>query len=183
MPWADVNYFADARWWSWHREKPEFQAFRGQRVTIEGGDGNCDPASRAALHEALARNEVWWLHNHSSTHLSDRPNGLATGMNSGYQALNLAILAGASKVLLLGYDMKAGAGGVQHWFGNHPVVENPGIYSAFLNCFRKVAPRIQALGVKVINCSPDSALDCFERDTIENATRIHADQETAALSL
>ena len=31
---ADVCYFADAEWWGWHKDRPEFQAFAGQKCSI-----------------------------------------------------------------------------------------------------------------------------------------------------
>ena len=41
------------------------------------------------------------------------------GGNSGFQAINLAFLWGATRIILLGFDCKAVAG-KDHWFGQHP---------------------------------------------------------------
>ncbi|HCZ48509.1 MAG TPA: hypothetical protein DCZ11_05850, partial [Gammaproteobacteria bacterium] len=46
--------------------------------------------------------------------LSASPLRIHQGGNSGYQALNLAVLLGAERVILLGYDMHGG-----HWHGRH----------------------------------------------------------------
>ena len=33
VPWADYLYFADRKWLAWHKDNPEFKAFKGQKVT------------------------------------------------------------------------------------------------------------------------------------------------------
>lgn len=101
-----------------------------------------------------------------------------TGQNSGYQALNLAVLAGAQRILLLGYDMKFAPDGRQHWFGDHPRLEHPARLTAHLHNFRRAAKHLARVGVDVINCSPDSALDCFRHEEIESV--LHG-QDAAAL--
>ena len=86
-----------------------------------------------------------------------------TGANSGFQALNLAILAGASRVFLLGYDMQE-TGGKSHWFGDHPgSLKRTSPYALFRKSFDDAADQIARLGVEVINCSSETSLTCFPR--------------------
>jgi hypothetical protein len=111
--------------------------------------------------------------------LSQRQNGLATGQNGGYQAVNLAYLAGASRVLLLGYDMHG-----THWFGEHPRKTVHSHYSMFMGRFARLARFMPRLPRKfeVINCTPGSALTCFPRMELEQALAgIFADQKAAAI--
>jgi hypothetical protein len=141
-------YFADARWWEWHRLRPEFQAFAGEKCTIENtGMLISDPA-------------INMLHNYGNEALSDTPNGLNTGSNSGYQCINIAYLAGARRVLLLGYEMRF-PGGKSHWHGGHPIKVPETHYTAYARKFETMLPQLKRRGVEVINCTPDSAIKCF----------------------
>jgi hypothetical protein len=71
------------------------------------------------------------------------------------------VLAGAAKIVLLGYDGQPGAGGKMHWFGDHPVRTPPSWLELYRKMLRKAAPKIAALGVDVVNCSPGTAIDAF----------------------
>jgi hypothetical protein len=89
------------------------------------------------------------------------------GGNSGYQAINLAYLWGASRIVLLGFDCKP-VDGKHHWFGQHPAgLTQIQPYDLWLKHFNQLAEELRAEGVQVINCSSDTALTCFERKPIE----------------
>lgn len=160
-PWADILYFADADWWEQHRVREAFQKFAGQKVTIM--------PSGARVTEP----DVLVLRNLSdvtaSPVLSEESNMLATGSNGGYQAVNLAVLAGAKRILLLGYDMKADARGRTNWHREHRRITPFQHYEVFRREFDKLPPYLARLGVEVTNCTPDSALRVFPRSTIEHA--------------
>lgn len=97
------------------------------------------------------------LHNAGVEGLSNKPNALCTGSNSGYQAVGLAIAAGARQIILLGYDMRF-IGGRSHWHGGHPVQQSEGTYTmTFAANFRK----LRAPGVDILNATPGSALNAF----------------------
>jgi hypothetical protein len=49
-----------------------------------------------------------------------RPGWVRTGGHSGYTAINLAVHLGATRIVLLGYDMMASPQGAHHFFGAHP---------------------------------------------------------------
>lgn len=84
--------------------------------------------------------------------------------NSGFQALNLATLLGARRVLLLGFDMRLGADGRKHWFGDHPA---PLVQEVLFDLWRANAEHIavdaRVRGIEIVNATPGSALECFER--------------------
>lgn len=110
---------------------------------------------------------------HNGTGLSLDSEYLVTGSNSGYQALNLAVLAGASKIILIGYDGNTPKRGEKtHWFGDHPRREPDAVFSLYVRSFREGAAAIKAAGVRVINCSPGSAIDAFEKMDIADAMRL-----------
>jgi len=79
--------------------------------------------------------------------------------NSGYQALNLAYILGAGKIILLGFDMSG-----SHFFGEHPEplkVTSP--FKQFVNGFRTITKPVE-----IINCSRQTKIDCFPRKNLED---------------
>jgi len=141
-------------------------------------------AERSALYTALDQNTVWLLHNYNGAGqpLSAAPNGLATGQNSGYQAINLAVLAGVKRILLVGYDMKPGPSGEVHWFGDHPIKTDVAFFSSMLQHFPKLARRLIELDIEVWNCNPDSAISVFPKVPLDEAlARLQHDSRPAAL--
>lgn len=110
---------------------------------------------------------MWWLHCDREV-LSRKANTLSTGMNSGYQAVNLAHLAGAARAVLLGYSMKRLAGsGAMHWFGDHPIKTGEPVLTSMLTCYRTLAKALPRV-FEVINATRDTALDCFPRRSLES---------------
>lgn len=145
-PFADVLYGADATWWRAAKNAP---GFRGLKVS-------CTPNEFR---------DVLVLEHRHEPGLSHDPGVLHTGGNSGYQAINLAILLGASRVLLLGYDMRH-RDGKKHWHGDHPAgMTNPreGNFKGWLANFATIET-----DADVINCTPGSALTCFPMANLED---------------
>lgn len=174
-PWADVCYFADSHWWQWHSngiEKPSlglsaeavrqrFRSFAGQKCTIQNSGANVkDPA----VH--MLRNIHYPNH---GLGLSLDPQALCTGRNSGFQVLNLAILAGAKRIILLGYDGAPAADGRTHWFGDHPRPMPPAVYPYFVGAFSAAEKAIADAGVQVVNCSPGSRINSFSHMDLMDA--------------
>jgi hypothetical protein len=151
-PWADLLYFCDSRWWEWHKERPEFRAFGGIKVTLSEDVAAKDGSIR-------------WLRNSGVEGFDDKRDCLRNGRNSGYQALHLAAHLGARRIVLLGYDMRLAADGREHWFGAHPG-HNP-LKQATLDlmnkCFTSLVDPLLARGIEVVNATPSSALDVFPK--------------------
>jgi len=148
-PWADVLYAADEKWWTWKKGAP---TFAGLKYTI-------DPQRRAWPGLAVLRN--------SGQHgLESNPSGLRTGFNSGFQAIGLAVHLGASRIVLLGYDMMG-----DHFFGSHPDKTRPP-FAPCLKAFETLPGPLAAAGVEVINATRHTALKtfpCVPLDTILQA--------------
>lgn len=145
-PWANVLYACDFRWWEHHNGAAEF---RGEKWTIDKAAAEKYQLNYIA---AAAWHEVF---------IMDRQ-AIGLGSNSGFQVLNLAALRGAKRIILLGYDMKLSAEGKRHWFGEHPdalMLESD--YKKWCANFAQAAPFIKHFGIEVINCSRDTALNCF----------------------
>lgn len=101
---------------------------------------------------------------------------LAHGGNGGYQAINLAALAGAERIILLGYDMKHD-GKRSNWHDGHPVKTRDRLIRGWIPQFRRLADELTKDGVQVINASEDTALDAFPRRPI---AELLADPEASA---
>jgi hypothetical protein len=149
-PWAAMLYAADAAWWTAYRNK--VADFRGLKVTV-----------RVEPFDDLLALEV-------SGHLGfdPAPGKIRTGANSGYQAVHVALAAGAKRIELHGFDMRH-HDGLHHWHGTHPMpLRNHGgsIYERWVKSFESLVPEAAKLGAEVVNCTPDSALKCFPFETV-----------------
>jgi hypothetical protein len=181
-PWADVCYAADAKWFTWMQrgiEKPRlglsatqvrerWADFSGQKCGIEDA-GQYLP------------DDVHVLRNSRLTGaLSLDPGALSTGRENGYhghsgfQALNLATLAGASTILLLGFDGGPSANGATHFHGEHPIPTGPDVWPFIVRSFSCIENQLEAIGVRVINCSMDSAIGSFEKVPLADALKVPA---------
>ena len=173
-PFADLLYFADARWWEWHHNgiakswpwvkfteeqvRKAMESFAGQKVTI-GTTGMMvrDP-------------KVFMLNNDTSVTgkdggLSTKPNAIRTGSNSGYQVMNVVALAGAKRIALIGYDMRF-ANGRSHSHNGHPLKMPESAYRDYARRFDTMLPQLAELGIEVVNCTPGSAITAFQRGDI-----------------
>ncbi|MDP2141286.1 MAG: hypothetical protein Q8L20_10790 [Gammaproteobacteria bacterium] len=87
--------------------------------------------------------------------------------NSGAGAISLAIARGATRVILLGYDLKHSQG-KRHWHGNHPAsLANAGAIHTWPSQFAQL--RRDNPSIEIINCSRATALTAFPRMTLEEA--------------
>lgn len=148
-PWADAFYACDARVWGWH--EATVRAFAGLKFALDG--------AAAQYGATILRNAGVWG-------LSANPDAVCNGRNSGYQAINLAYLLGASRILLLGYDLQPGPGGEGHWHGDHPNRAQPP-YGVCRAAFTTIARPLAEAGVAVINCTRRTALHCFPECPLE----------------
>ena len=150
-PWASMIYAADDSWWQYHKKKVDALASpETLKVTVE-------PSSFM---------DLLWLTNGGRLGLLDEgPTHIATGANSGFQAVQVAIKAGAANIELHGFDMQS-KGGYHHWHGMHPTshLRNHGEdqYISWISNFNSIVEPVKKLGVRIVNCTPGSALTCFE---------------------
>jgi hypothetical protein len=104
-----------------------------------------------------------------SSSLSESPDTIRNGMNSGYAALNFAYLKGAKTIYLLGYDFKL-QGDRTNFHAGYPWQKSkngPSLYPHWARAFNDTTSQLKAAGVEVFNCSPDSLLDCFPYKSYE----------------
>jgi hypothetical protein len=164
-PDADVMFVAG-------RDDPEvcreyFPRYRGPRVICRSRHPGF-PAGTFYLQRTKARLPVdvrfpagrkvkhWSPYSRIPTHLG--------GFDAGASATNLAALFGATEIVLLGMDMTGG-----RWVRHHHQPVIPALDFAWhLVGLRLMAPELERDGVRVINASPISVIDCFERGRLED---------------
>lgn len=151
-PWADVCYGADDRFWDvyWDEIQAVFKGEKwtmGKRVAKERGInviGRCNAEGYSLI-----------------------PGAITTGGNSGYQALHLAAYWGASRVVLLGYDMQR-TGGQEHWHGAHKgKLPNGRGFPLWIRRFGSLARDLARMSVTVYNSTRQTALTCVPRVALE----------------
>lgn len=157
LPWAEVLYACDPDWWEVHHGCP---GFAGEKWSSHA------PAHNEKL--AIAkRYGLRLVAGRDGEGFSLDPSAIHYGSNSGFQAINLALLMGARRILLVGFDMHSRAG--RHFFGDHPApLSNWMQFETLVPTFRRAAALLPS-GIQIINCTPGSALDCFPMMDLEEA--------------
>lgn len=154
-PWADVLYAADTDWWTEHVER--WRNFAGRKVTV---------SDRAA--KVLFPGEIEYVEAKPEFKWSTQAGAVATGGNSGFQALNLAVLEGATRVVLMGFDYgyDAAAGESKHWWDDmHPRSSR---YSNYREWNKRMEAAALLMTVPVLNATRRTAINCFPRVAIED---------------
>lgn len=139
-PWADIVLAADHGWWQQHRHR-------------------------------IPTGPEWWTCSYAAVREFDDLELFRTNLatrNTGAKAVELAIHLGAGRVVLLGFDCSLKNG--VHWHGPHERTSNPDdrAVEEWVGQFELVAQLAQEKGVRVINCSRETALECFERLPLED---------------
>lgn len=143
-PWADVLFGFDGSWWREYRHQVD-EIFPGERVT-------CSSSARS-MGAAESLLYAPWFANFS---------------NSGASAISLAVACGASRIILLGYDCQM-TGGQTHWHGDHPSsLSNAKSMKHWPRSFRNVGRYAKEHRCEVINCSRETALECFPCQPLES---------------
>lgn len=150
-PWADAMYASDYRFWRVYR-KSVARTFTGERWT----------ASLAAAEAFGLRYQPM-----GPSCRYDPRNRVVGGANSGHQAIHLAALWGARRILLVGFDMQQ-TGGQAHWHGLHlGRLPNADKFYHWIEQMQELARGLARARVEVINCTTVSALQCFQRAKLD----------------
>ncbi len=148
-PWAAALYACDEDWW--RLRAPSVDDFRGLRIVANGEFPGC--------HSVNVVDDGY--------HLIWDDDRLGSGGNSAFQAMNLVLRWGASRIILTGVDC-----GGEHWHGAHEGgLRNPqnNTFDKWIKAFGNAARDLKARGIEVVNCSRQTALECFPRMTIDEA--------------
>lgn len=151
---CDIVVAMDRRWWQWYKDDPQLVAHPLKVV----------PSSNPQWRWGF---DVYWLKTKSMFYWGqDIAVGVGSGPDTGFCALNLADVLGASPIYMLGYDMKGGADGKQDWWHDgYKRRQKNHVYSRYAKMYATAAACHRIRG-EIINLSPDSALECFPKAPI-----------------
>lgn len=159
-PWATALYAADKKWWTWHQGAIAHELNRQRYPAF------CGLLKYCLAHTGFEGVQV--LKKGSETGVSLDPSTVALGRNSVYQAMNVAVHFGATRILLLGVDMQDGQ---RHFFGRHPDNTAPPV-DVCKQRFATMVEPMKKLGIEVLNCTRKTALTCFPRVPLEDALSV-----------
>jgi len=164
-------YATNANWWD-HYWPSDGSLRAGD---FEKWTNNRDAATRYGLN---------YIEGFDLPGLATIPGRVHHGHSSGYGLLNLALHYGVTEAVLVGHDLNYGPGydgqaqhapNPRHYFGEYPAsmqhwtkfgIGPGGELQGLLNCYRTIEPA--RYGLRIINCSPGSALDFFETGDLED---------------
>jgi len=167
VPWAAVLYACDGSWWRHHNGVPEFAGEKWSSHSLKPPNDKTSIADLYGLRVVAGE---------SKPGFSTDPSRIRYAANSGFQAVNLAILWGAAEIILVGFDMRVVAG-KQHFFGSHPKgLKRGGNYPVWCRNFAAAAKTLPP-GIRILNATPGSALRCFPAVDLSDALRDPAEKE------
>lgn len=143
VPFCDYVYAGDAKWW---------QAYRFSIKTEKAEFWTCSVGASAKFGLKLHQGRIG-------------------AYNSGLRAVEFGMSLGFKRIGLLGYDCSIKNG--LHWHGEHTfdAAGNPTQEKIlkWRKQFENVATRANMSGVKILNCSRQTELECFDRISLEEA--------------
>lgn len=90
-------------------------------------------------------------------------------VTSGYVALNVAVLLGASRIALLGYDYNPQGG---HWFQEYEWGASRGAqWQTWGAEFDTMIPQVESLGIEIVNFNPQSSIAAFSKRPLSDLRR------------
>lgn len=149
LPFAEVVYFSDLRFWVWNQSA--LLQHTGRKIT-----------SAVKIKKKRIENvRITGL-----TGIDTKEGCIRQGNNSGYGAINLAVHLNAKRIFLLGFDMKF-SGGQCHWHDGYPVLNTEKMLQQMIHYFDTMVDPLSTLGVQVVNLNLESNLTCFPKVPLE----------------
>jgi hypothetical protein len=155
-PWAEVMFAADYRFWlEYHGDIS--REFLGEKWTID--------------QQAAKRFKLNYIGRNWGQGFSRSPGLINTGGNSGYQAVHLAASWGASRIFLLGYDMKSTNGRHHHYGAHRNGLANGKGFNLWIASFKPLVIDLKKMKVELLNLTRESDLPdvWIPRSTVESA--------------
>lgn len=150
--WISVLYFCDSVFYRTYRE--DINNFRNLKVTC------VNHMPRPIIH--TTRN-IKRMTRDNGPGLSNNSRKIKWNHNSGAAAINFATLAGAKRILLLGFDMIA-IEDRTHWhsgFYKNPTTKTG--FKRFMRGFPQIAADAKQRNIEILNVSLDSVLKDFQK--------------------
>lgn len=158
LPEAEIMYFCDSEWFRHHKGCRDYV---GEIWTSH----SLAPANdKRKLFDEYKELNV--IQGKEGNGFSFDPAFLHYGRNSGFQAVNLALLFGATSIVLVGFDMRI-VEGKEHFFGGHPAGLRGTTKEQFEGFVQAFEQAKLPEGIEIFNATPGSALKCFPSITLD----------------
>ncbi len=160
-----ICFFGDKKWWTKHKERLE--QFKGAVFT------SCPQ---------LQKDTTPWLWIMGRRQRGFHQDVLGWGKNTGLGAVNLALLLGAKKIFLLGFDMHLSKDGKPNWHNQLLDKPNKNVYPGFIKGFQRTVKdlEIKFPGKEIINITDDSDLNVFPKIGIKKFWSERVKQKVSA---
>ena len=157
--WIDVVYFGDNPWLDEHRER--LKSFKGVKVSCTSSD---------PLDSDIKWMLRWPVGLCGGKYRKDR---VGWNASTGASAINLAMLLGATTIVLVGFDMRF-IDGESNWHSNNVSVVREADYNLFIQGFERIKLDLDERfpQIRVINATPGSAMNTFPIMTLEEAINV-----------
>lgn len=149
--WVDVCWFGDAKFYWWNKDG--LDAFAGMKFTYNRG-------IRHGFASVAGQEGIDVVHRGKGRGLDMRVGYVGWNCSSGGSAINLAAQLGATRIVLLGYDMRV-VNGQKNWLPHDEERTKLNPYVNFLRPFGRIKQDAKRLGIEVLNATPGSALRKF----------------------
>jgi hypothetical protein len=162
--WIDMVFWGDKKWFLINRHK--VAAFKGLKVTCHPYFANGRFAGENIKH--LIKD---------NTHpqgISSRASAVSWNSNSGSAAISIAVQMGATKIILVGFDMKLDEVHKQHWHSEYGVMNRKNAtprslpFHRHLIGFPHIARDAKRMGITIVNACPDSAITSFPKMPVKD---------------
>ena len=155
---VDILLFCDQVFYNHHRQRPEFQKFPNPKVS--NSESILNPDEDILI---VPRKQQGW-----------HRDALGFNANTGSAAINLALILGAARIFLVGFDMQLGPQREQNWHEEVHSRVNRFHYERYLSLMRSSVSDIAENWpeAQVINLNPDSKLDIFPKGRFEEYFKV-----------
>lgn len=143
-----VCIFGDAKWFKYN--EVQLRKYEGILFT------------NSSQHQ---RTKVSWLWTMRRKTRGLHVDALGWNFNTGAAAINLALILGAKRVFLLGFDMHLSRDGKNNWHEESRTKPDAGVFGKFVEGFTRLSTDLDKVfpGREVINITDDSDLNVFPK--------------------
>lgn len=141
--WVDIGWFGDKKWLTWHKQSWRWWP---------GIHASCNH------HHEVITNETWikFMARGKPSGIDTKPGYASWNRCSGSSAINVAYHLGATRIILIGFDMRD-VNNKKNWHKDHKD-NGKAPYKKFLSCYGDISKDAERLGIEIINATKDSAI-------------------------
>ena len=166
-------FFGDKHWFFENRHR--LAEFPGLKVTCHSHMNS----------DKYKSEHIKYLPRNKRRGISSNARSVSWNANSGAAAISVAVWAGCTRVILLGFDMKLDESGKQHWHGLYKSAKETKPrkpknlpFSKHLVGFPVIAEQARQRGVEILNACPDSAIEVFRKVTVKELLNVDRSKDT-----